>query len=83
MGVPEQEFNNVTVSDLGNNTFSARFSNGGYIEAQEANDIISVFPPPKLLPRPDMWAAEEFQWRHIRSPGSTIRKPVILCMRMV
>ena len=41
VGVPEQEFNNVTVSDLGNNTFSARFSNGGYIEAQEANDIIS------------------------------------------
>ena len=38
----EQEFNNVTVSDLGNSTFSATFSSGAYLEVKEENGIISV-----------------------------------------
>ena len=37
-----QEFNNVTVSFLGNSTFSAAFSSGAYIEVMEENNIISV-----------------------------------------
>ena len=38
----EQEFNNVTVTDLGNNTLSATFSSGAYLEAKEENGVISV-----------------------------------------
>ena len=38
----EQEFNNVTVTDLGNKTLSAAFSSGAYLEAKEENGIISV-----------------------------------------
>ena len=38
----EQEFNNVTVSDLGNSTLSAIFSSGAYMEVKEENGIISV-----------------------------------------
>ena len=38
----EQEFNNVTVSDLGNSTLSAIFSSGAYLEVKEENGIISV-----------------------------------------
>ena len=38
----EQEFNNVTVSDLGNSTLSATFSSGAYLEVKEENGIISV-----------------------------------------
>ena len=39
--VIEQEFKNVTVTDLGNNTLSATFSSGAYLEVQEENGIIS------------------------------------------
>jgi len=38
----KQEFNNVTVSHLGNRMFSALFSSGAYIEAKAENGIISV-----------------------------------------
>ena len=38
----EQEFNNVTVADLGNSTLSAAFSSGAYLEVKEENGIISV-----------------------------------------
>ena len=38
----EQEYNNVTVTDLENNTLSATFSSGAYLEAKEENGIISV-----------------------------------------
>lgn len=38
----EQEFNNVTVADLGNNTFTATFSGGPFVKVQEENEIISV-----------------------------------------
>ena len=38
----EQEFNNVTVNDLGNNTLSATFSSGAYLELKEENGILSV-----------------------------------------
>ena len=37
-----QEFNNVTVTDTGNNTFNAIFSSGAFITVQEQNDLISV-----------------------------------------
>ena len=37
-----QEFNNVTVTDTGNNTFNAIFSSGAFIIVQEQNDLISV-----------------------------------------
>ena len=40
--LPEQEFNNVTVADLGNSTLSATFSSGAYLEVKEENGIISV-----------------------------------------
>ena len=39
--VVEQEFKNVTVTDLGNNTLSATFSSGGYLEVQQENGILS------------------------------------------
>ena len=38
----EQEFNNVTVTHLGNNTLSATFSSGAYLEVKEENGILSV-----------------------------------------
>ena len=38
----KQEFNNVTVSHLGDRMFSALFSSGAYIEAKAENGIISV-----------------------------------------
>ena len=40
--VSSQDFNNVTVVDLGNNTIAALFSCGAYVEAKEENGIISV-----------------------------------------
>lgn len=40
--INQQEFNNVVVSYLGNNTFSASFSSGAYIEAKEEVGMISV-----------------------------------------
>ena len=39
--IVEQEFKNVTVTDLGNNTLSATFSSGAYLEVQQENGIIS------------------------------------------
>ena len=39
--VVEQEFKNVTVTDLGNNTLSATFSGGGYLEVRQENGILS------------------------------------------
>ena len=38
----DQEFNNVAVSDRGNDTLSATFSSGVYIEARESNGFIST-----------------------------------------
>ena len=38
----EQEFNNVKVSNLKNNTLIATFSSGPFIKVQEENGIISV-----------------------------------------
>ena len=38
----QQQFNNVVVSYLGNNTFSASFSSGAYMEAKEEVGMISV-----------------------------------------
>ena len=40
--INQQEFNNVVVSYLGNNTFSVSFSSGAYVEAKEEVGIISV-----------------------------------------
>ena len=40
--INQQEFNNVVVSYLGNNTFSASFSSGAYVEAKEEVGMISV-----------------------------------------
>ena len=37
----EQQFKNVTVTDLGNATLSATFSSGTYLEVQQENGIIS------------------------------------------
>ena len=39
--VVEQEFANVTVTDLGNQTLSATFSSGAYLEVQQENGILS------------------------------------------
>ena len=39
--IKEQEFNNVTVSDLGNNIYAASFSSGVYLELKEEDNIIS------------------------------------------
>ena len=36
------EFNNVKITDLGNNTLTATFSSGPFIKVQEENGIISV-----------------------------------------
>lgn len=40
--INQQEFSNVVVSYLGNNTFSASFSSGVYVEVKEEVGIISV-----------------------------------------
>jgi len=40
--LPRQEFNNVVLSDLGNQTLSALFSSGAYVKAKVENGIISV-----------------------------------------
>ena len=40
--IAEQEFNNVTVADLGNRTITATFSSGAFLKVQEENGIISV-----------------------------------------
>ena len=40
--ITEQEFNNVTVADLGNRTIVATFSSGAFLKVQEENGIISV-----------------------------------------
>ena len=52
--VSSQDFNNVTVVDLGNNTIAARFSYGAYVEAKEENGIISVL----LVGLPDTFSGE-------------------------
>ena len=39
--IKEYEFNNVIVNDLGNNSFSATFYSGVYLEVKEENDIFS------------------------------------------
>lgn len=41
-GLSEQEFSNVVVSDLGNDTLTATFSSGVYLKVMEQNGIISV-----------------------------------------
>ena len=40
--LPEQDYNNVIVTDQGNNTASALFSNGVRVTAKEESGIISV-----------------------------------------
>ena len=40
--ITEQEFNNLTVADLGNRTIVATFSSGAFLKVQEENGIISV-----------------------------------------
>ena len=40
--LPRQDFNNVTLSDLGNHMLSALFSSGAYVQAKLENGIISV-----------------------------------------
>ena len=40
--IKSQEFNNVTVTDSGNNTLSATFSSGTFLLVQEQNGFISV-----------------------------------------
>lgn len=40
--IKEQEFNNVIVNDHGNNSFSASFSSGAYLEVREENELFSM-----------------------------------------
>ena len=40
--IKSQEFNDVTVTDSGNNTLSATFSSGAFLQVQEQNGFISV-----------------------------------------
>ena len=42
-GIFQETFNNVTVLNLGNNTFAASFSSGCFIKVKEENGFISVF----------------------------------------
>ena len=42
-GIFQEIFNNVTVYNLGNNTFAASFSSGSFIKVKEENGFISVF----------------------------------------
>ena len=46
-----QEFDNVTVTDTGNNTLNAIFSTGAYITVAEANGMISTL----IVSLPDMY----------------------------
>ena len=41
-GLSEQEFNNVTINDLGNNTLTATYSSGAYLNVREENGILSI-----------------------------------------
>ena len=40
--IKEQEFCNVTITDLGNSTFSVTFSTGTYIKVREANGFFAL-----------------------------------------
>ena len=40
--IKEQEFLNVLVKDLGNNTFTASYSSGAYLEVKEENNFFST-----------------------------------------
>ena len=40
--IRSQEFDNVTIIDSGNNTISATFSNGAFLQVQEQNGFIAV-----------------------------------------
>ena len=40
--ITEQVFANVTINYLGNDTYSATFSSGAYLEVREENEIFSV-----------------------------------------
>ena len=40
--IKEQEFSNLTITDLGNSSYSASFSSGAYVEVKEENGIFSV-----------------------------------------
>lgn len=42
MDIKEQEFSNVTITDLGNSSFSATFSSGAYVEVREENNFFSI-----------------------------------------
>jgi len=42
-GIFQETFNNVTIFNLGNNTFAAAFSGGCFIKVKEDNGFISVF----------------------------------------
>ena len=42
-GIFQETFNNVTVFNLGNDTFAASFSSGCFIKVKEENGFISVF----------------------------------------
>lgn len=46
-----QEFNNVTVTDTGNNTLNAIFSSGAYVTVAELNGLISTL----IVYLPDMY----------------------------
>ena len=55
--VVEQIFKNVTVADLGNNTLSATFSSGTYLEVQQENNILSSV----VVSLPDSYKTQETQ----------------------
>ena len=55
--VVEQIFKNVTVADLGNNTLSATFSSGAYLEVQQENNILSSV----VVSLPDSYKTQETQ----------------------
>ena len=54
--LPRQDFNNVVLSDMGNQTLSALFSSGAYIQAKVENEIISVL----LVSLPDSFYNSTF-----------------------
>ena len=41
-GLSEQEFNSVTINDLDNNTLTATYSRGAYLNVREENGILSI-----------------------------------------
>lgn len=41
-GLSEQEFDNVTVTDLGNNKLAATFASGIYLDVKEENAFLSI-----------------------------------------